>query len=203
MSGAGPWSVPDVADRVAEGIAERGGGPVLLAGHSTGGATAMRLAADRPGLVAGLLLLGTGPHMRGHGDVDAIIERVGREWGPQLRESVLRRCFAGPVPAEFLAQLTAYADSVPRQAVLEILRSQRDLDLTPELPGLRVPAAVVHGTADPTRPVERARELAAALPDAELLVVEAGHSPMYEAPDRTAAVVASLVERAAMWSRGR
>lgn len=195
MSGDGPWSVPDIAGRMAEDLAGRDAGPVLLAGHSTGGAIAMRLACDHPELVAGLLLIGTGPHMRGHGDVDALIERMERDWGPEVRESVLLRSFATPVTAEFRAALIAYADSVPQQAVLQVLRSQRDLDLTPELAGLRRPAVVLHGSLDPTRPVERARELAAALPAAELRVVRAGHSPMHEAPDATAAAVVALAAR--------
>jgi pimeloyl-ACP methyl ester carboxylesterase len=195
MSGAGPWSVPDVAARVATGISERYAGPVVLAGHSTGGAIALWLAARHPELVSGLVLIGTGAHMHGHGDVDAIIARVEHEWGPDLREAVLRRSFAEPVSPAFHAELVAYADQVPQAAVLDVLRSQRDLDLTPALPGIRVPAVVVHGELDPTRPIARARELAEGLGDAELRVVRAGHSPMHEAPDATAAAVRELVGR--------
>src|ERR1700742_806933 len=55
----GPWDIPSVAARTARYIAARWPGPVLLCGHSTGGAIALQLAATRPELVSGLVLADT------------------------------------------------------------------------------------------------------------------------------------------------
>ncbi|MDN5916912.1 MAG: alpha/beta hydrolase [Pseudonocardia sp.] len=194
MTEDGPWTVPAVAERRAARLdPDR---PVLVLGHSTGGAIALQLAVSHPERVAGLLLVGTGAHMRGHGDVDAIIDRVEREWGPELHDAVLRRSFATPPSAGFEHVLRDYAARVPRQAALDVLRSQRDLDLSSELGRLRMPAVVLHGTHDPTRTLDQARELASALPDGELRVVPAGHTPVHETPDQAAAAVLDLCARA-------
>jgi pimeloyl-ACP methyl ester carboxylesterase len=199
LTAPGPWTVPAVAERLAGGLEA----PVVVLGHSTGGAIALQLAVSRPDLVAGLVLVGTGAHTRGHGDVDAIIDRVDRDWGPELHDAILRRSFATPVSDGFGETLRAYAARVPRHAVLEVLRSQRDLDLSGDLAALPMPAVVVHGTQDPTRPVALARELADGLPDAELRVVEAGHTPVHETPDEVAAAVLDVVARSLTANRFR
>ena len=56
-----------------------------MCGHSTGGAIALQLAIRHPDVVAGLVLVDTGAHMRGHGDVDATLERIRTGWGEELR----------------------------------------------------------------------------------------------------------------------
>ena len=44
----GPWDIPAIAERVADHIDTRWGRPVLVCGHSTGGAIALQLAIRRP-----------------------------------------------------------------------------------------------------------------------------------------------------------
>ncbi|WP_249266480.1 MULTISPECIES: alpha/beta fold hydrolase [unclassified Pseudonocardia] len=202
LTGSGPWTVPAVADRIGDAVAAAGRRPVLLIGHSTGGAVALWLATERPELVAGLVAVGTGAHMRGHGDVDAIIERVRTAWGPELRQAVLDRSFATPPTAEFAAVLRDYAAGVTPEAVAQVLASQRDLDLEPRLAALTMPVTVVHGRHDPTRPVERAAELAAAVGDGELVVLGTGHTPVHESPGQVAAAVRALAVRAGLRPAG-
>ncbi|GAA5154109.1 alpha/beta hydrolase [Amycolatopsis dongchuanensis] len=194
MSGSGPWRIDDVAARTAERI-ERHGGPVLVAGHSTGGCIALALAAARPELVSGLLLANTGAHMRGHGDVDSILDTIATAWGPRLHAAVLDRSFAEPVPPEFRETLLAYAAGVPQAAALEVLRSQRDRDLTPELPRITCPATVLHGVHDRARSAADAEALAAGLPDCEVRFVQTGHTPVWEDAPAAAAAVRELLAR--------
>ena len=191
----GPWDIPAIADRVALHIADEWAGPVLVCGHSTGGAIALQLAASHPALVAGLVLVDTGAHMHGHGDVDAILRRIQADWGEELRAAVLDRSFHAPPSAADRADFLAWAAPLNPQAVYEVLASQRDLDLTSRLPGIRQPAVVVHGRHDRARPPRQGRELADALPNAEFRLVDAGHTPVYETPDAVAAAVRDLSER--------
>jgi pimeloyl-ACP methyl ester carboxylesterase len=191
----GPWDIPSVAARVAQHIEERWGGPVLVCGHSTGGAIALRLAAGHPDLVRGLLLIDTGAHMRGHGDVDAILRRIRDDWGEELRAAVLDRSFRVPLDAETRAEYLAWAAKLRPEAVYDVLASQRDLDLSGQLAGIRQPAVVVHGRHDRARPPEQGRELARSLPDAEFRLAESGHTPAYETPDVVADAVRALIAR--------
>ncbi|MDL5159121.1 alpha/beta fold hydrolase [Actinomycetospora termitidis] len=192
MTAPGPWTVPAVAERVAADLTE----PVLLVGHSTGGAIVGSLAGAHPELVAGLVLVDTGAHTRRHGDVGAIIDRFASSWGREALRAVLDRSFATPPPEDVVADLLAYAESVPQEAAVEVLRSQRDLDLTPVLPTITCPAAVVHGVHDRARSTVEAEELAALLPHATLHWAECGHTPVYEAPEIVAEAIASVRERA-------
>ena len=54
---AAPWTVEANVQALAALLDAEGGGPVLVAGHSFGGAVALSLAAARPDLVSGLVLL--------------------------------------------------------------------------------------------------------------------------------------------------
>jgi pimeloyl-ACP methyl ester carboxylesterase len=191
MTEPGPWDLGTVADRIADRLTE----PAVVVGHSTGGAIALRLAVRHATLVAGLLLVNTGAHMRGHGDVDRILGLIETAWGPELHAAVLARSFATPPDPDMLAVLVDYAARVPAAAALQALRSQRDLDLTPRLGELVCPVTVVHGTLDPTRTPTQAQELAHAIPGARLRFVHSGHTPVHEVPDTVAAELTALLSR--------
>lgn len=195
MTEPGPWDLGTVADRLAAHITRRYEAPVTVIGHSTGGAIALRLTADHAELVAGLLLVDTGAHMRGHGDVDAILTALATDWGAALHARVLDRSFATALEPAFRDELLSYAATVPAEAALDALRSQRDLDLTPGLAELACPVTVLHGVHDRARTTDQARELAAAIPGARLRLLETGHTPVYEDPDEVATELLALLAR--------
>jgi pimeloyl-ACP methyl ester carboxylesterase len=189
----GPWDIPSVVSRVAAYVKERYPGPTVVCGHSTGGAIALQLAVSAPETVRGLILADTGAHMHGHGDVDAILRRIDTEWGEELRAAVLDRSFREPLDAATMAEYLEWAAGVERQAAYDVLASQRDLDLTAELAGIKQAAIVIHGRYDRARPWEQGRELSAALPNAEFRVLDAGHTPVYETPGDVADAVRDLL----------
>lgn len=186
-----PADIPALAARIAASFPE----PQVVLGHSTGGAIALQLALAHPEVVSGLLLVDTGASMSGHGDVDALLTAVRTRWGPALWRGVLDRSFAQPPDAETMAALLAYAGAASPEVVHQVLDSQRSLDFTPHLGAITVATTVVHGEFDQARPVEHAQRLADGIPGARLHVLPTGHSPVYEAPDAVAALLAELHER--------
>ncbi|MQY17712.1 alpha/beta fold hydrolase [Nocardia macrotermitis] len=189
----GPWDIPAISGRIARHIERTHGGPVLVCGHSTGGAITLHLAATHPSVVRGLILIDTGAQMRGHGDVEAIIARVRDDWGEDLRAAVLDRSFHTPPEPEVRAELLRWAATVDRQAVLDVLTSQRDLDLTADLPRITQPAMVIHGRHDRARDPDHGRDLATALPNAEFRLLDTGHTPVHEDPAAVADAVRTLL----------
>jgi hypothetical protein len=68
---------------------------------------------------------------------DGVARRIAtRHGGPVV---VVDRSFAVRLPPDVRAELLRYAAGVPQQAAVEVLESQRDLDLTTTLPGRRLP----------------------------------------------------------------
>lgn len=200
MTSPGPWDIPTLGRRVALLIQELGAGPVLLAGHSTGGAIALAAASTAPELVSGLLLVDTGANMQGHGDVSRIISIIEQGPGPDFFQALMRRSFAQQPADALMEQLGAYATAVPREAALQALTSQASLDLTSTLPQLTMPTLVIHGRLDQARPIAHAEWLVKHLPHTELLLFDCGHTPMVEvAPAFEQAVqhLSSLVKAAA------
>jgi pimeloyl-ACP methyl ester carboxylesterase len=60
-------------------------------------------------------------------------------------------------------------------------------DFMSRLATFSFPVTLIHGNADVVIPIERAKEIKAALPSAQLVEVQgAGHMPMMEHPNETA-----------------
>ena len=117
----GPWDIPAVAGRVAVHIERRWDRPVVVCGHSTGGAIALQLAVSHPSAVLGLVLVDTGAHMHGHGDVDQILARIRDDWGEELRAAVLDRSFLVPLSPEARAGYLTWAAALDQRAIYDVL----------------------------------------------------------------------------------
>lgn len=182
MTSEGPWDIPTLGLRVVELIHDLGMGPALLVGHSTGGAIVLAAAASAPDVVRGLLLVDTGAHMKGHGDVLPLLTMIETEPHTKVLDVLLHRSFYHQPGPEVLARLRLYPGVLKKEAALQALRSQAALDLTEKLATIPVPTVVLHGRHDQARPEHFARELVAQLPHAELHLADCGHTPMVEAP---------------------
>ncbi|WP_419874682.1 alpha/beta hydrolase [Candidatus Pristimantibacillus sp. PTI5] len=160
-------------------------GPLLIAGWSLGGLLALKLAAK--GCADGLVLFAaTARFTRSKDEADrgwpdAYVRQMikGLMNDRQVVETKFRRNMF--TEAEWDSDL---GDSLPHNgswttpALMAGLQLLRNEDCLPELPEIKCPVLLVHGTADMICPYGVASELAASLPRAELVAVPgSGHVP--------------------------
>ena len=169
-------------------------GELLLAGCSMGGMLAIEAARQAPQRVRGLALLGTSARPDTPELVTLRTQAIGEfEQGriePLLRANVMfafHRAHQARLADDYLAMLQrAGAAGLIRQNRAVMARA----DLRPALPALACTTLVVCGLDDLLTPPDCARELAAAIPGAQLqLLAECGHLLTWEQP---AAVTALL-----------
>lgn len=177
-------------------------GALLLAGASMGGMLALEAQRQAPGRVQGLALLGTSARA----DTPELL---------RLRASAIELFEQGRMDEVLLANVAfafhpahqrdgalvgRYLDMIRRAGAAQLIRQNRAvmarIDSRPLLPAVRCPTLVVCGEADGLTPPEHAREMAAAIPGAQLeLLAGAGHMLTMEQPARVAALLAGWAQR--------
>lgn len=200
--GQSPVAEPVTMDSMADGLAAildaLGIEKVVLAGQSMGGYVCLAFARRHSQRLAGLGLVCTqaaadSPEKR-QARLDQA-EQTLAEGSQRVVESMSAVLTNRPEMAEGLKHLMS---STPAAGMAAALRAMAErAEMSAFLPQISVPALVMAGLADAIIPVERAREMAASLPDAQLVeLAGVGHSPMMEAPQATAEALLGLLKRA-------
>jgi len=167
------------------------GGPALLYGNSMCAAASIVAAADRPDLVAGLVL--AGPFVRDQPTSKAaqLLLRVAlsRPWGLSTWLAYYTKSHPGRHPADLDQHKQALKASLRRarswRAFQKTVRQTTHAAIERRLDDVKAPALVVMGTRDPDfkDPVAEGKFVADHL-GAELLLVDgAGHYAMAEYPE--------------------
>jgi pimeloyl-ACP methyl ester carboxylesterase len=189
-----PWGSAEYAAAVARLLEETGGPtspqPLVVVGHSLGGRIAVRLAAARPDLVSALVLSGA-----------PLVSRAGRRRRPPVAFRVARALhragLVGDERMERARQRRGSADyraaqGVMRQVLVRLVNENYD----DALAAVRCPVELVWGDDDVEAPVETARALEGAIPQARLTVcANAGHLLPISAPDELRAAVERALAR--------
>jgi pimeloyl-ACP methyl ester carboxylesterase len=188
------YTVEDIASDIAALMDHLEIQKTAVAGHSMGGYVALAFVRLFPERVSGLGLVASqvlaDPPDRKEGryksaaevadkGIASVVETMAPKFtsNPQLQEFA-RESMERQQPAAYIGSLKAMAERV---------------DSTPLLLSLSIPVVLVHGDADQLIPIDRAREVKAALPNALLVeIAGAGHMPMMEAPEKTAEALKHL-----------
>jgi alpha-beta hydrolase superfamily lysophospholipase len=189
--------VEDTRAVLAHARAQHPGVPVVLVGHSGGGAAAILLALREPTSIDALVVSGA-PVVR-------------QDWIDELLAAGIEETDGGD-PTEMLSTHPEYVDRLLHDPLTwkggfraETLHAIREAwpELEARLPGgLPVPVLMIHGGDDPIVPVEHGRRVAAQL-DAELVVFPGDLHDVLNEHDRSdvhdviAGFVARLTARAA------
>lgn len=195
INAAGPDGLRSAAAALADALAASRREPVVLLGHSSGGAIALMLAASRPELVSGLLLANTGANTRGHGDPDAPKRIAASGLTGEVVDGFIARCFAEPPAPDVRHGLRDYALACSLDCVVAAMTSQRATDLEPSLPDIRCPTVVVHGVKDAVRTRQHVDVLLRGIRGSTVVEAQCGHTPPLEAPGVVLAALAGLLRR--------
>jgi pimeloyl-ACP methyl ester carboxylesterase len=189
----------DVAQELVERLAPEG---AIVVGNSVGGFAAARLAARRPELVRGLVVIDGGgfggrpPHVR------AFCALMSKPWFlrriyPAFSARYMRARTDADRRARDVGVATTRADPGLR-AVTELWVSfaSPEHDLREEARGITAPALVLWGKHDPVIPLKLGRRMAQTIPQARLVVFDSGHVPHTTDPDGVAAELLPFVRSA-------
>lgn len=196
------YSVEDTVAQVSALLDVAAPERFVLGGSSLGGLVAWRYAAGNPDRVEGLVLVSPGGYpMHGVGDAPAPIPlpvRLYLTTAPEVGvRAATRALYADPskVTDQQVARIRAMMTAPGVQEALIARLEQFTLpDPEADLARVEAPALVLWGATDAMIPVENAARFEAAMPGARVVILEnAGHMPMEEAPEDSLMVVRNFL----------
>ncbi len=182
----------EVADYVSWLAAFLEKGPIkpVLLGNSLGGAIALGMALERPELLGGMVLWGTGARLR---VLPAILDGLANDFGPTV-ELLTQMAYADVTGPELKDQgRQSMAHTAPEVLHGDYSACDR-FDVMDRLDQIALPCLVVCGDGDKLTPLKYSQHLAAHIKGAQLAVIpNAGHLIHQEQPQAGAQALASFL----------
>ncbi|QQC87912.1 alpha/beta fold hydrolase [Streptomyces alfalfae] len=193
----------DLVDQLIAAADAEGLDTFALSGYSLGGPLAIRLAARYPERVRALVLSATFAYADTRTELVASIWQQLYEAGQHTALAAYLNLMAFGEPA-----LNALTSDQVRGATEQLAHTLpagtpgqvdlvRRIDVRSDLPLITAPTLTILTTADPLVSPALQRELAAAIPGAEVAEIPTGHLPFVEQPQHWLKLISSFLERAA------
>ncbi|HJB07360.1 MAG TPA: alpha/beta hydrolase [Candidatus Enterocloster faecavium] len=176
----GPWDMETLGQELAHLLQQFTSAPVVLAGYSAGGVLCISAASKNPERISGLVLSNTGPCSKGHGSPQFAQELKEHFDDENYIRRFLSSCFYQPIPKEVEDRLWNYTRTIPPEAGYEVSLSLRQMDYRESLKAYKGPAAVIHGQLDTRRKMDSVEMICDSLPQAQVTLLQTGHTPMWE-----------------------
>lgn len=185
-----PFTLPELAEVVAEAAAELGGGSFLYAGVSIGGALALELAlrhADRVRAVASIAAaaeLGSAEHWRARA-------QLVREQSPAILIAPSSKNWFAPDSIAnspvITGRILKTLQNTPAEGYARCAEALAEYDLRSRLSEISVPVLAAWGEFDTIAPEERQDEIVAGVQNGRKVRIDgAAHQPPAEQPSATA-----------------
>ncbi len=172
-------SIEAYAEAVKKVLEESTATPAHIVGHSMGGAIAMHLAITYPGLLKGLILIGTGAKLKVYPE---ILEGVLRDKEKTAR-TIIDTAFSPATPAALKEKVFAEYIKNDARTIFNDFTACDSFNYMGSLGNITVPTLVMCGTVDLFTPEKYSRYLAENISGAALEIIEgAGHMAMIEKP---------------------
>ncbi|HSG18149.1 MAG TPA: alpha/beta hydrolase [Anaerolineae bacterium] len=171
----------------------------VIAGGSSGGFAARRLAMDYPERTLGLVLLGSPFTLRDKPEVQemwqstisGLTDPVDPGFVREFQESTHVR----PVPADFLCTMIEESLKVPARVWRATLEGLLEEDSSEDLGKIKAPTLILWGDQDAVVPLGDQEKLAAGIEGAQLVVYPGvGHAIYWEAPGQVATDIGVFIE---------
>ena len=198
----GAYALDQLADDAHALLAHLGVPAVHWVGLSMGGMVGQTFALKYPAMVTSLTLADT--TSRYPADAQAIWEgriRMVRSQGmAPIAEQNLGRWFTAPFRARqpaLMERVRGWVTATAPAGFIGCCHAIPKINVTDRLEALTCPALVIVGEEDPGTPIEMAREIHAALPQAELAILRsASHLSNLEQPEEFNRVLAGFLDKA-------
>ncbi len=202
-TGAADGTLRQLADDLAQLLSAFAAGPAWLVGFSMGGVIAQRFALDFPDLTKGLVLIASSCTV-GRGGQEffkqriAAVESGGLESLAATNDSDARGCFwtnDDALISEYKKlRIGAVRDPAGYLNACRAMLGVADDPLTEQIAAIDKPTLVISGEHDPYCPPKASTMISAAIPGAELVVVDdVGHCLQLEASDMLNNHIANFV----------
>lgn len=187
-------------------LVEHLGGPAILVGNSMGAGAVTLIAARRPDMVGGLVLIG--PFVRnpqtGAAALLAFRAMMGGPWATRVWAGYLPKLYPGRRGEDFRTHRRAIVESLRRPGHRTAFTATTRTTHAPVeavLDRVTAPTLVVMGTRDSDfpDPAAEATFIADRLHGRAVMIEDAGHYPHAEYPERTVPAVIDFAREVAGW----
>ncbi len=162
----------DVATSAAAMLDAEGVRDALWCGVSLGGALGVAVAASRPDLVGGLVMVNSPIRQSSPDFWRARADTVERDGLAALADDLATRWLTPAAEPSRIAGIVATFRALPAAGYAQMCRALADLELAEDATRIDAPALVVNGTADVAVSPDQAEEYGRLLPNADRLAIE-------------------------------
>jgi pimeloyl-ACP methyl ester carboxylesterase len=194
-----PLSIDSLADELVAAADAEGLDRFALSGYSLGGSVAIRAAARHPERVTALVLTAAFPYRDNRLALVSSVQAKIASSGDRglLAEFMLIQALGTQalesMPAEQLQGALGFAAAAVADGSPEHLELVGRVDVRDDLAGITAPTLVISTTDDRVTSTALHRQLAEAIPGAQLAEIATGHLPMLERGDEWLQLITEFV----------
>jgi 3-oxoadipate enol-lactonase len=194
----GPFSMAALGRDALALLDGLGLGRVRFCGLSKGGMVGMWLGSHAPDRIERLALCNTSARIGAPAVWNQRIETVRKEGMAAIAPGVLERWFTSAFrerAPHAVDEVRRMLIATPPEGYIASCAAVRDMDQAGSISAIQIPTLVVAGASDTATPPDHARLIAARVPGAQLIELEAAHLSNIEAADRFTAAVLDFMIR--------